>query len=219
MSKKGNRLAAYVPDYVVFDFETTGISYLNDDIIEISGVKVRKGQVVDTFSTLVNPERNIPYGATAVNGITDDMVADAPLIREALADFIEFIGDDVLVGHNIQSFDLKFLNAAAEALFSTTVENDYVDTLYMARKCLPQLSHHKLVDVASYFKISVEGAHRALNDCMMNQRCFEELGRIQVNIPVMVCPKCGGEMVKRSGKFGEFYGCSNYPNCRNTQRI
>lgn len=219
MEKKANRLAAYVPDYVVFDFETTGTSYFTDDIIEISAVKVRQGQVVDTFSTLVNPERSIPYAATAVNGITDDMVADAPLIREALADFIEFIGDDVLVGHNIQSFDLKFLNAAAEELFSTTVENNFVDTLYMARKCLPQLSHHKLVDVASYFHISIEGAHRALNDCMMNQRCFEELGKIQAEMPLVICPKCGGEMVKRTGKFGEFYGCSNYPNCKHTKRI
>ncbi len=75
---KGKRLAKYVPDYVVFDLETTGIRVGSDDIIEISAIKVKGGQVTDTFSTLVNPGRPIPYCATAVNGITDEMVAEAP---------------------------------------------------------------------------------------------------------------------------------------------
>lgn len=214
---KGKRLAKYVPDYVVFDLETTGISAVKDDIIEISAVKVKGGEIVDTFSTLVNPGRKIPYYATAVNGITDEMVADAPELREALQGFLEFVGNQVLVGHNIQSFDLHFVENAAEGLFGETVDNDYIDTLYMARSCLPQLHHHKLVDVASYFHISVEGAHRALNDCVMNQRCFEELGKLQAAVPMEVCPKCGGELKKRNGRFGEFWGCSNYPSCRFTK--
>lgn len=216
---KGKRLAKYVPDYVVFDLETTGISAAKDDIIEISAVKVKGGEVVDTFSTLVNPGRKIPYYATAVNGITDEMVADAPDIREALGNFLEFAGNQVLVGHNIQSFDLNFVSNAAESLFGETVDNDYIDTLYMARSCLPQLHHHKLVDVASHFHISVEGAHRALNDCIMNQKCFEELGKLQAVVPMEVCPKCGGELKKRNGRFGEFWGCSNYPSCRFTKNI
>ena len=86
MREKGNRLVQYVPDYTVFDLETTGISANMDDIIEISAVKVKGGIVQDTFSTLVNPGRHIPAQATKVNGITDQMVSEAPLIREAMTE-------------------------------------------------------------------------------------------------------------------------------------
>lgn len=216
---KGKRLVKYVPDYVVFDLETTGMSPAADEIIEISAVRVKEREIVDTFSTLVNPGRPIPWQATAVNGITDEMVRSAPEIAEALADFLAFIGDFVLVGHNIHSFDLKFIYEKAEKLFGKTVGNDYIDTLYMARQCLPGLSHHKLVDVASYFHISVEGAHRALNDCIMNLKCYEKLAKLQEDIDIELCPRCGGEMKRRNGKFGEFLGCSNFPNCRYTAQI
>lgn len=216
---KGKRLAKYVPDYVVFDLETTGTSVIKDDIIEISALKVERGEIVATYSTLVNPGRSIPGYATAVNGITDEMVKDAPDIEEALAGFLEFAGDNVLVGHNIQSFDLNFIYDAAMSLFGTVVDNDFIDTLHMSRSCLPQLKHHKLVDIAAYFHISSEGAHRALNDCIMNQKCFEELAKIQNEIKLELCPRCGGELKKRNGRFGEFYGCSNFPNCRFTKNI
>lgn len=215
--KTARRLVKYVPDYVVFDLETTGISYVKDRIIEISAVKAADGRVTDTFSTLVNPQRPIPYGATQVNGITDEMVKDAPVIQEALADFLDFVKDDVLVGHNIHSFDLKFIERDARELFGREITNDYIDTLYMARSCLPQLSHHKLTDLAAYFHINTDGAHRALNDCMMNQQCYEQMAEIQKGLSLEICPKCGGEMKKRSGRFGEFFGCSNYPKCRYTK--
>lgn len=217
-TKRGKRLAKYIPDYVVFDLETTGVSWMKDSIIEISAVKVRQGKIVDTFSTLVDPERSIPWQASSVNGITDEMVAGAPKLTEALTDFLKFVGDEVLVGHNIHTFDMKFIYKAAEELLGQDVENDYLDTLSMARSCLPELAHHKLVDLADYFHISSEGAHRALNDCMMNQQCFEEMAKIQEKVPMKLCPKCGGELVKRKGKFGEFYGCSNYPGCRHTAK-
>lgn len=217
--KEAKRLAKYVPDYVVFDLETTGISYADDQIIEISALKVVGGKVVDQFSTLVNPQCPIPYGATRINGITDEMVADAPVIQKALADFLAFIKDDVLVGHNIHSFDLKFIYRDAHELFGQDVTNDYIDTLYMARSCLPQLAHHKLTDLAAYFQIDTDGAHRALNDCVMNQKCYEAMAKIQGEMDLPICPRCGGELKKRSGKFGEFFGCGNYPKCRYTRNI
>lgn len=217
--KRGKRLVQYVPDYVVFDLETTGVSIIKDQIIEISAVKVKNGKITDTFSTLVNPQRPIPYFATAVNGITDDMVADAPDIREAMTDFLKFAEKNILVGHNIQSFDMKFVYNVVADLFNQEIGNDYIDTLHMARTCLPELKHHKLVDLATYFQISTVGAHRALNDCMMNQKCYEEMAKIQKNVKIQVCPKCGGEMKSRSGKYGQFYGCSNYPACKFTRRM
>lgn len=218
-SKQGNKLNEYVPDYVVFDLETTGISPYNDSIIEISAVKVIGGKVVDTFSTLVNPRRSIPYGATAVNGITDDMVAGEPFVEEVLPAFNAFIEDFVLVGHNIASFDMKFIWKAATEHLGQTFSNDYIDTLPMARKRLPKLAHHRLVDLAEYYNISTEGAHRALNDCIMNQQCFELLQQEYVKNPPKLCPKCGGELTRRNGRYGEFYGCLEFPKCRYTENV
>lgn len=226
--KKGKRLNKYVADYVVFDLETTGINPDRDVIIEISAIKVSGNQAVEEFSTLVNPERHIPKGATAVNGITDEMVADAPNIREAIELFLDFIGDSILVGHNIHTFDMNFAYDAAYMELGREIRNDYIDTLYMARQCLPELAHHKLTDVSEHFCIETEGAHRALCDCIMNQKCYEALGRILIEKNTkakaaqkdgQICPECGNELVLRKGKFGAFYGCSGFPECRFTKKL
>ena len=132
-SCKGCQKTEYFSDYVVFDLETTGTSCNKDRVVEISAIKVEGGNIVDEFSTLVNPECPIPFYASQVNGITDDMVEDAPLFKEALADFLEFSGDMVLVGHNIHTFDLKFIYRDCEEYFGKVPGNDYVDTLKMSR--------------------------------------------------------------------------------------
>lgn len=218
----GKKLNRYVPDYVIFDLETTGISPVTDAVIEISAVKVRGGQIEGEFSTLVNPERPIPFWASDVNGIYDEMVADSPVFETALRDFLDFAGDSVLVGHNIHTFDMLFIKRDAEKYWGRTVGNDYIDTLSLARQLLPQLSHHKLVDLADYYHISTGGAHRALNDCRMNQQVFEYLGKELEKARAggaRICPRCGQLMKKRSGRYGEFWGCSGYPGCRYTQNV
>ena len=105
--KQGRKLNTYISDYVIYDLETTGTSCANDKVVEISAVKVRNGKVDSEISTLVNPEMSIPFWASEVNGINDDMVKDAPVFEVVLKDFLEFIGDDVLVGHNIHTFDYE----------------------------------------------------------------------------------------------------------------
>jgi len=221
--KRGRKQDKYVKDYVVFDLETTGTSSVNDAVIEISAVKVQGGKVADTFSTLVNPQRPIPFCASQINHIYDDMVMEAPVFEEALADFDAFIGDWFLVGHNIHTFDMKFIWRDAEKFWGRTIANDYIDTLSLARQCLPQLSRYKLVDLASYYRISTDGAHRALADCEMNQKVFEKLGKELASPAVLenmrVCPKCGQFLKKRSGRYGEFWGCSGYPACRYTENV
>ena len=225
LSKKtGKKLNTYVTDYVVFDLETTGVSCNSDAVVEISADKVINGEVVDEFTTLVNPERPIPYTASEVNGITDDMVKDSPFFEEVLSDFLEFVGDAVLVGHNIHTFDMKFLYRDAERFWGLTIGNDYIDTLQVARMYLPQLLHYKLVDLAEYYKISTVGAHRALNDCRMNQIVFEHLAKEMANPSegakaVKKCPKCGNALRKRKGRYGEFWGCMSYPGCTYTRNI
>ena len=215
--KRGKRLGGYVPDYVVFDLETTGLNPAWDQIIELSAVSVKGGEIKDTFSTLVNPGRTIRPGASAVNGITDEMVAEAPCLAEAMEGFLSFSGKQVLVGHNIHTFDMKFLYRAAEQTLHRQLPNDYIDTLPLSRRILPDLPHHRLTDLAAYFGFSTEGAHRALADCLMNQRCFEALARCQDQTPSLRCPVCGGKLVLRKGRYGAFYGCSNFPECRYTR--
>lgn len=221
----GKRRNLYAKDYVVFDLETTGLSPTSDEIIEISAIKVRDHKPVEEFSTLVNPGRRIPYTATAINGITDQMVEDAPPLQEALERFLAFIGDDILAGHNIHTFDIHFLDNGISRTLGRTLSNDYVDTLYLARNCLPQLSRHRLTDVAEHFHIRTEGAHRALNDCAMNQQCYEELRQLweareegsTSPQSASLCPKCGSILIRRKGRYGEFWGCSAFPQCRFTQ--
>ncbi len=222
--KKGKKLSAYVPDYVVFDLETTGVSCNSDEVVEISAVKVKNGEITDEFSTLVNPGRKIPWAATNVNGITDDMVADAPPFEEAFSQFLDFVGDAVLVGHNIHSFDMRFLYRDAERFWGKTLGNDYIDTLMIARRYLPGLASRALTELASYYCIDTDGAHRALQDCRMNQKVFEKL-RGEMEHPsedaesVKICPDCGEIMVRRNGRYGEFWGCSGYPECTHTEKI
>ncbi len=220
----GKRQIEYIPDYVIFDLETTGISCTSDEVVEISAVKVEGGAVVDEFSTLVNPGRPIPYRATEVHGLTDEMVENCPLFRETLADFNDFIGESVLVGHNIHTFDMKFIERDAQKYFGKYIGNDYIDTLEIARLYLPELPGRSLVELAGHYGIRSQGAHRALNDCRMNQQVFECL-KHEVENPseaakaLKRCPKCGNAMKKRKGRFGEFWGCVSYPECRYTENV
>lgn len=223
---QGKLLNEYIEDYVVFDLETTGVSPYNDEVIEISAVKARKGKVVEEFSKLVNPKRTIPFAASRVNNITDDMVSDAPFFDEVLRHFLEFVGEDVLVGHNIQSFDMKFIYRDCERYFHQLITNDYVDTLILAKRCFPEWRHKRLGDLADYYGISTQGAHRALADCRMNQRVFELLGKEMntekkktLDSNVKTCPLCNLPLKKRNGRYGEFWGCTGFPNCRYTENI
>ena len=94
--------------FVVFDLETTGFSAIKDKIIEIGAVKVVKGEIVDSFSTFVNPRRPIPFEITKLTSITDEMVMEYPDIETILPQFLEFVGDAVLVAHNA-GFDVGFI--------------------------------------------------------------------------------------------------------------
>ena len=223
---QGKLLNEYIEDYVVFDLETTGVSPYNDEVIEISAVKARKGKVVEEFSELVNPKRTIPFAASRVNNITDDMVSDAPFFDEVLRHFLEFVGENVLVGHNIQSFDMKFIYRDCERYFHQLITNDYVDTLILAKRCFPEWRHRRLGDLADYYGISTQGAHRALADCRLNQRVFELLGKEMntetkktLDSNVKTCPLCNLPLKKRNGRYGEFWGCTGFPNCRYTENI
>ena len=146
---RGKRICSYVPDYVLYDLETTGISCMYDKVIEISAIRVR----------------DIIYIA-------------------------------------------------------------YVDTLMLAKMAFPEWKHRRLGDLAEHYGIPTEGAHRALADCRMNQQVFEllakELQRSRTpgrKPNVKICSACGMPMKKRTGRYGEFWGCTGYPVCRHTENV
>lgn len=217
---KGRKLYEYVPDYVLFDLETTGLSTRFDEIVEIGAVKVRGGVIVDEFATLINPGKPISAVVSQVNGIYDDMVKNCQPIYEVLGDFLDFIGGFTLVGHNISGFDMRFICRDAFTYLGKCIDNDYIDTVNLSRMLLPDMKH-SLSDLANFYGISTQGAHRALADCRMNQLVYERLGKdlSEGKLVIPKCPRCGSPMTIRRGKYGQFYGCVGYPDCRGTRDI
>ena len=118
--------------YVVFAMEPTGLSKEKETITEIGAVKVEQGQIVERFSTFVNPQRPISKAITDLTGITDEMVENAPTITEVLPQFLAFCKDAVLVAHNA-NFDMGFIQVAAERAGMEELEHTVVDTLELSR--------------------------------------------------------------------------------------
>lgn len=157
--------------FVSFDLESTGRSYKTCEIIEVAAVKIEHKIIVDTFQMLVKPSDAIPQEIAELTGITDSMVSDSPSINSVLPDFLEFIGNSFLVGHNISSYDLHLLNRYAELVSGKSIANFYIDTLYLSQKLFPEYPH-ALSAFADRCNIHVETSHRALADSEIAYRCF-----------------------------------------------
>lgn len=149
--------------YVVFDVETTGLSVVSDTIIELAGVKIKNGEVIDTFESFANPHRKLSAFTSELTGITDEMLIGAPEIEEVLMRFREFIGDSVLVAHNA-SFDMGFLQRGFENIGLEPVTNPVLDTLELGRALYPGLRNYRLNTLCAKFNIRLEQHHRAVHD-------------------------------------------------------
>ncbi|WP_460826005.1 DEDD exonuclease domain-containing protein [Nostocoides australiense] len=151
--------------FVVVDLETTGGSAHADHITEIGAVKVRGGEVLGEFQTLVNPRVPIPAVISVLTGITNAMVATAPRIEQVLPSFLEFLGDAVVVAHNAR-FDVTFLKAAASATGNRWPDPVVIDTVLLARALVTrdEAPNHKLASLARVFHAQVTPDHRALHD-------------------------------------------------------
>lgn len=160
---KGKSLLDSIDDYTIIDIETTGLDPNFNEIIELSAIKVRNNKIVEEYSTLVKPEENLDEFIKELTGITDEMLKDKPTIENALNEYLNFIGDDIIIGHNV-NFDINFLYDNSIKYYNKPIENDFIDTLRMSRKYL-SLENNKLVNVAKALNVDISGAHRALNDC------------------------------------------------------
>jgi DNA polymerase-3 subunit alpha (Gram-positive type) len=156
--------AGFDDEYVAFDLETTGLSSQHDAIIEIGAVVMRRGEVLDTFQTFVDPERALPGKIIDLTGITDAMLRGAPKIGEILPDFLKFCGNRPLCAHNAD-FDVGFVTAACERL-SIPFQPTYADTLILAQNLMPELGKYKLNIVADALSLPDFNHHRASDDAI-----------------------------------------------------
>lgn len=193
---KGHRLEKFIRDYVILDLETTSNKLYDAKIIEIAAIKVRSGKVIDEFQCLVNPEEKIPASATAVNHITNEMVKNAPVLNDVLDDFLTFVNGEILIGHNITTFDLNILYDVVKDSRELDFNNDFIDTLYLARKCVDSLENYKLETISNHYRLDVSGEHRALKDCYLTEECYHRLSEEYDNHGFV----CGNKKSVTSGK-------------------
>lgn len=167
-----------VRDYLCVDLETTGLNPKLDKIIEIGAVRVRSGQIADTFASFVHPGKVLPEKISALTGITQSDLEEAPVIWEVMPHFLEFAGDLPLLGHGVL-FDYSFLKRAAVNM-GLPFERNAVDTLKLSRKFLSDLPSRRLSELCGYFEIPMQ-AHRALEDArathLLYQKLAEAFGR------------------------------------------
>ena len=172
--------------FIAFDTETTGLDPASGRIVEIGAVKFDRCGVIARYNVLINPEMPMPEEAGKVNGITDAMLKDKPVIADVFPDFFDFIGTGVLVAHNAP-FDINYVNAELKRIGKPPLANKAVDTRIFAKEVFPGLSSYALQDLAVQFGITALEAHRAEDDARVCMELFEKiLSRFLKNNPELV---------------------------------
>ena len=177
---KGKSRIAFPETYCVIDIETTGLSPLCDDIIEIGAVRYSAGKEVGRFQSLVQPPDVYDDGTfidkfiESLTGITNEMLANAPKTEEAIRAFDEFLGDDIIIGYNV-GFDVNFIYDCYVSYLDKPFTNDYIDIMRFFFFFYPEMDHHRLKDMVSLFGISQEQEHRSLGDVLATEACYERM--------------------------------------------
>lgn len=151
-----------VENYVVLDIETTGLSPIDNDIIEIAAIQIKNGRILNKFNTLINPGYPIPPFISNLTGITNQMICTAPFIKDIIPDLVNFIGDLPIIAHNAP-FDMRFISHNLKK-FGLSINNGVIDTLQVSRQLYPHFESHKLSVVANKLGVNVINAHRAMAD-------------------------------------------------------
>lgn len=166
-------------EYVVFDLETTGLKKETDRIIEIGAVKIIDGKLVDTFSTFIDPHISLSEKIVSLTGITDDMLKGQRDVDEVLPEFLEFVGNAVMVAHNA-AFDMGFIRKWTSER-QIALSNSVMDTVELARMMFPELKNHKLDTICEHLGVSLENHHRAVDDATATAEAFAKCIEILEN--------------------------------------
>ena len=174
---KSKKALNFVDDYVLVDIETTGLSPINDEIIEIGAIKVKENKIVDEYNELIKINRRLSPFITNLTGITDAMLKNGKLPNVVFKEFVDFIEDDVIIGHNV-NFDYGFLSDKCKKYINYNLENERIDTMYLAKKLVPNSINYKLGTLAKYFNVSYQGAHRGLKDVEITYEVYNHLRKL-----------------------------------------
>ena len=181
------QLSLALDEYVVFDLETTGLSpWGGDEVVEIAAMRIKGDELdeVNVFNTLVNPKRIIPPEASRVNGITNEMVRNAPTVEEVFPKFLDFVGDAYLVAQNAK-FDMAFVSKYL-VKFKMKRDLEVYDTMHFSRKAYPEERRHNLDIICQRLDLKIEDGerHRSLGDVKLTARAFLKLReKLGDNIP------------------------------------
>lgn len=181
---KGHCSICALDEYVAIDVETTGLSPSDEEIIEFGAALVCNGEVVETFSSLANPGREIPYLVELKTGITNKMVADARPVKDVLFDFLHFIKDYPLVGYNTH-FDVNFIYDSAMRHYGHGIDNSFVDVMQFVRRAVKEIHSYKLGVIAKHCGIENKRAHRALDDAICTLQLYERMKKYMLNGDVL----------------------------------
>ena len=162
-------------NFVCVDLETTGLNPKTDRIIEIGMVKVREGKIVDQFSSLINPRQQLEERIEQITGITQKELENQPLQKEILPQILEFLEEDVLLGHRVL-FDYSFLKRAFTNE-KIPFERKGIDTLKIARKVVRDCESKSLPKLCSHYGIEYH-PHRALSDALATIELYRKLGEL-----------------------------------------
>lgn len=171
-------------EYIVVDIETTGFSVGYCHIIEIAALKVRHGEIINVFQTFVQQNDPIPSFIVSLTGITDLDVAGGKPIYHAIEEFVEFVSDLPLVGHNV-SFDFRFLNYDCEKHLNRSISNELIDTMRLAKSLINDIQNYKLGTLINYFQIANLGQHSAVNDVRMTFELIRCLSDFSINYRII----------------------------------
>lgn len=168
--------ALLTPDetIIILDTETTGLDHKTEKLIEIAAVKMTNGEIVETFSSLVNPQKPIRHSSFLIHNISEEMVQDAPPIEDVLPSFLEFVGEHAYVAHNA-IFDYSFINEATKAVYGKRFLNNRIDTFEMYRAVFPDEASHGLNSLLRRFGYDEDVLHRALDDAMCLAKVYPPL--------------------------------------------
>ena len=177
---KGKSLLKWVDNYVLVDIETTGLSPKKDEIIEIGAIKVRENKIVDTYDTLLKIDGYLNPFITRLTGITNEMLEEGIEQQNALEGFVEFAGNEIIMGHNV-NFDINFIYDKCESYLDYYLSNDFVDTMRIAKHVLPNVRNYKLGTLADYFDVDYRNAHRGLKDVEITYEVYNKMKELAKN--------------------------------------